>query len=144
MLMKKTTLTILISSFILLGCASKEEEIVYEPTTTERGPKKFDNSGTMRCSEDSSILDSVCDYRSIQRAEYTIIWIEDIASPDLIRYRIFKFDYKTHKFIARNGESVESVEQDGGKYLVKVAKSYYLISHRSLTEGYKYRPKSVF
>jgi len=144
MLSKKSTFSLLIISSLLLGCASKEEEIVYEPTTTQKGPKKFDNSGTMRCSEGSSKLNSVCDYRSIQKENDTIIWIEDIASPDLIRYRVFKFNYKTHNFIARNGESVESVEKNGKKYLVKVANSYYLISHRSLTEGYTYRPKSVF
>jgi len=143
MLSKKSTFGILIISFLLFGCASKEE-ITYEPTTTEKGPKKFDNSGTLRCSEDSNKLDNVCDYRSIQRDKYTIIWIEDVASPDLIRYRIFKFDYKSHKFIARNGEMVKSIKKDGDKYLVKVAKSYYLISHRSLTEGYTYKPKSVF
>ena len=143
MLIKKATSSMLIISFLLLGCASKEEEIAYEPTTTEKGPTKFNNSGTLRCSEDSDNLDSVCDYRSIQKAKYTIMWIEDIASPDLIRYRVFKFDYKTHKFLARNGDKVKSSEHNK-KYLVEVANSYYLISHRSLTEGYSYKPKSVF
>ena len=144
MSIKKGTLGILIISFLLSGCANKEEELVYEPTTTHKGPKKFDNSGTLRCSEDSNRLDNVCDYRSIQKAKYSIIWIEDVASPDLIRYRVFKFDHETHNFIARNGEPVEWTERDNNKYLVSVAESQYLISHRSLTEGYTYKPKSVF
>jgi len=142
MSIKKGTLGILIISFLLSGCANKEEELVYE-TTTEKGPKRFDNSGTLRCSENSSRLDDVCDYRSVQKARYSIIWIEDVASPDLIRYRVFKFDHETHNFIARNGEPVEWSERDDHKYLVSVADSKYLISHRSLTEGYKYKSKSL-
>ena len=71
------------------------------------------------------------------------MWIEDIASPDLIRYRVLKFDYKTHKFLARNGESVES-EKVGDRYSISVANSSYLISERSLKEGYSYKKKSIF
>jgi len=141
MLINKSMLTIIILYFIAFGCADKK--IVYPPTTTEKGPKIFDNSGTLRCSEGSDDLDDVCDYRSIQRKNYTIMWIEDIASPDLIRYRVFKFDYKTDKFFARTGEPIRLEKRDD-KYFINVANSYYLISERSLKEGYSYQRESVF
>ena len=141
MSINKSMLGIIVLYFMTVGCADKEK--VYSPTTTEKGPRNFDNSGTLRCSEGNNNLDNVCDYRSVQRRNYTIMWIEDISSPDLIRYRVFKFDYKTHKFLARNGEDVQS-EKIGDRYSVSVANSYYLISKRSLKEGYTYKKKSVF
>ncbi|SFV53196.1 hypothetical protein MNB_SV-9-853 [hydrothermal vent metagenome] len=141
MLIKKSVLSIITLYFMAMGCADKEK--VYPPTTTEKGPTIFDNSGTLRCSEGNDNLDDVCDYRSVQRRDYTIMWIEDVESPDLIRYRVFKFSYKTNKFLARNGEPVES-EKIGDKYYVSVANSYYQISKRSLTEGYSYKRESVF
>lgn len=68
-------------ALLLGGCAQKEEEIVYGKTTTQTGPKFFDNSGTLRCSVGSSLND-VCDYRSVQTSTYTTMWVEDISSPD--------------------------------------------------------------
>ncbi len=125
-------------AMLLVGCAQKEEEIVYGKTTTQKGPKFFDNSGTLRCSIGDS-LDDVCDYRSVQTREHTTLWIEDVASPDLIRYRVFTFDRKSRKFTARTREPVKSREYGKSRYLVSVGKEQYLISHRSLTEGYKYK-----
>ncbi len=125
-------------ALVLAGCAQKEEEIVYGKTTTHKGPKFFDNSGTLRCSSKSSQLDDVCDYRSVQTQSHTTIWIEDVASPDLIRYRIFRFDRESKKFTARTREPVKSTPK-GSRYKVHVGDDYYLISHRSLTEGYSYK-----
>jgi hypothetical protein len=124
-------------AILLVGCAEKEEKVVYGKTTTQKGPKFFDNSGTLRCSLGDS-LDDVCDYRSIQTREYTTLWVEDVASPDLIRYRVFTFDRKSKKFTARTREPVKSLVKDN-RYLVEVGKEQYLISHRSLTKGYKYK-----
>jgi len=141
MSINKSILSIILLYFITFGCADKKR--VYPPTTTEKGPKTFDNSGTLKCSEGDENLDDVCDYRSIQRQNYTIMWIEDIASPDLIRYRVFKFDYKTDKFLARTGEAVQSEKRED-RYFVSVANSSYLISERSLREGYSYKRESAF
>jgi len=124
-------------AILLVGCAEKEKKVVYGKTTTQKGPKFFDNSGTLRCSVGAS-LDDVCDYRSIQTQENTTIWIEEVSSPDLIRYRVFTFNRKSKKFTARTREPVKSQIQ-GNRYMVHVGKEYYLISHRSLTEGYKYK-----
>jgi len=129
---------VVIVAMVLGGCAQKEEEIVYGKTTTQAGPKFFDNSGTLRCSVGSSSLDDVCDYRSIQTHSHTVMWIEDVSSPDLIRHRVFRFDRASKEFTARTREPVTSTLV-GSRYRVHVGEEYYLISHRSLTEGYSYK-----
>jgi len=125
-------------ALLLGGCAQKEEEVIYGKTTTQAGPKFFDNSGTLRCSVGSSSLDDVCDYRSVQTDKHTVMWVEDASSPDLIKHRVFRFDRASKEFTARTREPVTSIPV-GSRYRVHVGEEYYLISHRSLTEGYSYK-----
>jgi hypothetical protein len=132
----KTTIALIAFGLVLGGCTAQKKEVTPKTTTTSKGPKVYQSSGTLRCSVDTPAFDDVCGYRTIQKDGTAEIWITDIAHPDEIRYRVLFFDGE--RFSARNGEELRDEKTANKRYKVNVGREHYLISHRSLTEGYKY------
>ncbi len=119
---------------VMTGC-TKEMPTVKNGRFTTKGPTDYQASGMMRCSADTPSYDDTCSYRVIQGDGTAEIWISDIARNEYSRYRVFYFDGEN--FRSESGEPVTSEKTDTARYKVNVGNEYYLISHRSLTEGYK-------
>ncbi len=139
MLKKITAFSLIAASVIISGCGGEKEKVTM--STSDKGPTDYQSSGTMRCSVDEPTYDDVCGYRAVyfagDRAE---VWVTDVANQDLVRYRVFTFDGEGG-FTERSGQPIHVEEIAGAKYKVKIANEYYLITKRSMTEGYKYGKK---
>jgi len=131
-----STIGLIAFGLLLGGCTAKNKKVEPKPTTSSKGPKVYQSSGTLRCSVDTPAFDDVCGYRTIQKDGTAEMWISDIAHPDEIRYRVVFFDGEG--FTARNGEELRHEKAPNKRYKISVGREHYLISHRSLTEGYKY------
>jgi len=125
------------ASLILSGCGGEKEKVTM--STSDKGPTDYQSSGTMRCSVDAPTFDDVCGYRAVYLAgDSAQVWVTDVANQDLIRYRVFHFD-GNGGFTERSGQPLNVEKIAGPKYKVSIANEHYLITHRSMTEGYKYK-----
>ena len=88
------------------------------------GPDTYDDDGVLECAVGEAALEEACGVRVVHGAGSVALWIENVASRDMERYRVLTFADRT--FSARDGSAVSATALDGA-WLVEVGVERYLI-----------------